>query len=228
MIVKGYKIEPGANLIRADLSGADLCLANLSGADLCLANLSGANLRWANLIDTNLSEADLRQTYLIDADLSGTNLEGANLMWAYLINVDLSGAKLKGANLMWAYLSGANLTNTILDPVAIPNGDVEGFETYTSRSGEVWCAGYRTDNSLYIGERVYCPGLWYHAPYFSVCPVTDCHPGIFVLPSRTLVEKWDNNIVKCWFRAIDCHHVGNKWRVTDLFVDSLCEEEETL
>ena len=38
----GYKIEPGAHLNNADLSGADLNNADLRGAHLSFANLSGA------------------------------------------------------------------------------------------------------------------------------------------------------------------------------------------
>ena len=58
-VVKGYKIEPYANLEGANLEGADLCRANLWRADLEGANLRGANLRSA---------------YLAGSDLAGTGI----------------------------------------------------------------------------------------------------------------------------------------------------------
>jgi len=67
--VKGHKLQPGANLVKADLSRKDLRNAQLMGADLT---------------DADLREADLR-----GADLSG----------AILVNADLRGAKLTGARL---------------------------------------------------------------------------------------------------------------------------------
>ena len=59
MVVNGYDIEPGADLINADLAGAYLSRANLESADLEGADLTGADLR--------------------DADLRGTDLTGAKL-----------------------------------------------------------------------------------------------------------------------------------------------------
>lgn len=89
MIIKGYAIEP-----RADLSEA-----NLSGANLSYANLSYANLSEANLSEANLSGADLSGADLSYTDLSGANLSGANLIHANLSHANLSGANLSGANL---------------------------------------------------------------------------------------------------------------------------------
>ena len=73
MEVNGYKIEPGAALAEADLTGA-----NLSGADLRGANLSDANLRDANLEGANLCDA-----YLHRANLTGANLQVANLRLSF-------------------------------------------------------------------------------------------------------------------------------------------------
>jgi hypothetical protein len=69
MEVKGYKIEPNANLYRADLEGAHLINADLRGADLRGADLEGA--------------------HLINADLRGADLRGADLEGADLYNADL-------------------------------------------------------------------------------------------------------------------------------------------
>ena len=52
MEVNGYTIEPGANLLVADLTGA-----NLEGADLRGANLTGADLSRADLVRTVLNGA---------------------------------------------------------------------------------------------------------------------------------------------------------------------------
>ena len=56
--VKGYKIEPGA-----DLSGANLEEANLGGA--------------------NLKEADLYSAFLYSANLNGANLEETLFAYAF-------------------------------------------------------------------------------------------------------------------------------------------------
>ncbi len=82
MKVKGYEIEPGANL---------------QGANLREANLREADLQGANLREANLREADLRE-----ADLGGANLGGANLREANLREANLRGANLRGANLRGA------------------------------------------------------------------------------------------------------------------------------
>lgn len=123
-----YKIEPGAKLIQADLSGidlsgTDLSQANLIGADLRRSDLSGANLSEACLVEANLRKADLsganlsganlNEATLEEANLSGANLSGANLSETCLIGANLTGADLSGADLSGAHLDGANLVNTI-------------------------------------------------------------------------------------------------------------------
>ena len=61
-------IQPGQNLVGADLSGA-----NLAGAPLAGLNLTGANC------GGNLTNANLSGAILIGANLSGAILDGANL-----------------------------------------------------------------------------------------------------------------------------------------------------
>ena len=60
--IHSYKgrIEPGADLQGADLSGANLYRANLRGVDLTGANLSRAYLRNANLNGTVLNRTDFQ------------------------------------------------------------------------------------------------------------------------------------------------------------------------
>ena len=67
MEIKGYKIEPDADLRNANLSGAILRNADLRNADLRNANLSGANLSGANLSGAILRDAILRDANLSDA-----------------------------------------------------------------------------------------------------------------------------------------------------------------
>lgn len=121
--------------------------------------------------------------------------------------------------LRWADLSGAYLSDTCLDPMHAANADVTGYEIQTTRNGETWCVGYRTGRSVCVGSTAYEPGTIHEAPVFSVAD-TDCYPGLYVFPTPEAVREWGkrNNInypeiVRVWFRAVDCHRAGDKWRV---------------
>jgi hypothetical protein len=181
-----------------DFRGAILRGADLAGAILRDADLAGADLRGAVLTKANLR----------DASLTKANLHEANLAGANLIRADLHEANLAGANLTWVNLTGAILAGTCLDPMARPNGDTTGYAEYTSRSGVVWCVGYRTPRSPYMGSLGYEVGKAYRAPWFSVAP-TDCHPGLYVRAKR---KPGDITVV---FRKIDAHRAGDKTRVTE-------------
>ena len=74
LVINGYTIEPGANLMAADLSDA-----NLTGSDLKDADLTRSDLRFADLSGSNLSNANLSDATLSRANLSDTNLSDANL-----------------------------------------------------------------------------------------------------------------------------------------------------
>jgi uncharacterized protein YjbI with pentapeptide repeats len=144
-IIRGYKLEPGANLQNAffreaDLSGFDLCKANLRGA-----NLYGANLNWyylpkckryqfmyhdyvrklpGKLREADLSYADLRNSLLrgVDlsyANLSKSNLKNANLIEAILLNANLSGANLREADLREADLRAVDLCGADLGAASL-------------------------------------------------------------------------------------------------------------
>jgi len=67
--VNGYKIEPHANLVGAELSGTDLSFADLSFADLTDANLIAANLMGANLYRATLTGAMLDGTFMMGSNL---------------------------------------------------------------------------------------------------------------------------------------------------------------
>lgn len=87
-------IEPGADLMYADLSDASLGGADLSGADLHRADLSGADLQEVDLSGADLRWANLSGAELDGADLSESNLVGANLLGADIVEAQLSGVAL--------------------------------------------------------------------------------------------------------------------------------------
>jgi hypothetical protein len=193
---------------RANLWGADLSGANLRGADL-----REANLRLAYLREANLSGANLWGANLWGANLRGADLTGADLWRAYLWEADLNEANLTGANLRGADLTGADLGGTVLDSMAAPNGNCEDFHM----DGGRWAIGYRTKNSPHLGGDGYTVGELVEAPYFSTCS-TECHPGIFVLPTIRESLEWGEEIVRVIFRPWECHRAGSKWRVRWLIV----------
>ena len=69
MIINGYRIEPGANLR----------FANLTGVNLSKMDLRGVGFGFAYLNEADLSEANLAKADLTMASLEGANLKGANL-----------------------------------------------------------------------------------------------------------------------------------------------------
>ena len=145
MVINGYNIVPGANLIGANLSWANLFEANLEGANLEEAILTGAILKFANLTGANLTGAILKFANLTGAILTGANLTGADLKRANLKRCDLRGADLRGTNLRGADLRGAdlrgaNITGADLTGAILPeasslksclalNSDIEGAIT---------------------------------------------------------------------------------------------------
>ena len=150
MVINGYNIVPGANLIGANLSWANLFEANLEGANLeeailtgailKFANLTGANLTGAILKFANLTGANLEGAILTGANLRGTNLRGAfmpgaDLRDAILRDANLRGADLRGADLRGANITGADLTGAILPEASslksclALNSDIEGAIT---------------------------------------------------------------------------------------------------
>lgn len=136
MEIKGYKIEPGANL-----EGAVLERVNLAGAKLRGANLKNAVFNGSNLIGADLSEAildfaqfrncdlgkanltnlkktaivDLSHSFLIEANLSGSNLQGAFIHDSDLSKANLSNADLRRASLADSTLRHAKLVNVQLE-----------------------------------------------------------------------------------------------------------------
>ena len=202
-----------ANLTGADLTGADLPWANLTGADLTGANLTGADLTGANLTRADLAGAKLRGADLARADLARADLTKANLARANLTGADLTGVNLAWANLWKANLVRANLTGTVLDPDGIPNGGRAEDEWETD--GE-YLIGYRSRNQPYQAGPDYENGVEYVAPVFSVCPETDCHPGLYVC--REVVDVEDKPVIRVRFQREDLHSVRVEHRVRRFMV----------
>jgi hypothetical protein len=245
---KWWQGDPGGrrcNLSRVDLVGADLRGENLRGANLSGAILIGADLRRANLSWADLRGANLRGAYLSGADLSGADLRranlsgadlsGANLSGAYLSGAILSGADLSWANLSWADLSGANLSwadlrDTVLDPARPASGAGVEFERDPDDPDYVF--GYRTQRSTCVGASRYEVGQHYEAPLFSVCPDTECHPGLYLWPTLEMALEWrrrwsGGEIIKVRVLAADVHHVGDKWRCRAFDVTEEMSDETT-
>ncbi len=222
----GTKFFQHNHLISADLRGVDLKNANLEGiflthaklnhtnleeANLKNAILKGAYLKGAILENAILENADLSDADLKDANLRNANLKYADLRGAYLEDTEFEGAILEGTYLEGTYLKGANLTNTCLDQDNLPNMRTTRFEKFKSRSGIVWCIGYRTSNSPHIKCRhQYKIGRLYEAPLFSTCKHTMGHPGLYVVPSN---NYFMNTNLKVIFPDYTLHKVGDNYRV---------------
>jgi len=244
MMVRGYKIKPGAglrganfcgaDLSKVDLYGANLSSANLRRADLSKVNLSGASLSKTNLLKANLSGANLSKADLSGADLSivnfhkadlrGADLSDSNLYAANFYGANLSGANLSKSTLYAAKFRKANLTHTVLDPTAsvpeLPNDEITaaGFKI---KGDQVW--GWRTQNSQGVGNTEYKPGKCYVAPVFSVCCHTGCHPGIYLAGKRWLSRTYPRAaVVRCYcLRSELIHAVGpeeDNWRCKRLWI----------
>ena len=243
-IIFAAKNLSGANLRDAYLNGADLRGADLRGADLRDADLSdadlrGANLRDANLSDANISSSDLRGANLSGANLIGSDLRGVNLIGSDLRDADLRGANLsdaadlrgsdlrgsdlRGANLRGANLIGADIIGTCLDPTApVPyptraECEEAGFEIKSHSDGDAaW--GWRTKQSLCVGNTTYTAG-WHMAPVFSVDRGTKCHPGIYLGPSLAWMEHYPGiPLVRCWAWRHEMVHAGDKFRAKRIYV----------
>ena len=125
MIVNGYKIEPGAYLIDANLEDANLESVSLNSADLRRAYLVNANLHRAQLGRANLEGANFHKADLLEADLREADLEGATFV---------------GANLRGALFSkdkpfnpeGKTQVSTLLEEISF-RMDVEVIETPENR-----------------------------------------------------------------------------------------------
>jgi hypothetical protein len=155
----------------------------------------------------NLRGADLSGAYLRDADLSGADLSDADLSDADLSGADLSDADLSGADLSDANLSKANLSRTILEDKSKSLRTI--LRECHQRNGSLIL--YRTKRSQHVGNTIYHPGVTYTANAFSLCPVTNCHPGIYgFLLSQIRKEYPYSNLVKIYVPYGEWHFVSEE------------------
>jgi len=116
--------------------------------------------------------------------------ERPNLRGADLRGADLSGADLRGADIRGTCLAGLSGVT----PAAL---EWHGWEV---RDG--WVYGWRTARSIHVGSHEYTPGV-HEAPYLSIDETTDCHPGIYMLPTRKAAQRESAEIVRCRARCED-------------------------
>lgn len=148
--IKGYIIQPGANLKKV----------NLRGENLQEFNLQKVNLERADLREANLRKADLRRANLSGADLSGANLEKSNLIAANLQKVDLQGASLSETDLRRANLEKANLTGAKIDEISLEsilksnNWLYAEFDSDVEKKLKELSKQYSTENNIVKQEAI--------------------------------------------------------------------------
>jgi hypothetical protein len=114
---KGYRFEPHADLLGADLHGINLSFKKMQCANLGNANLRGADLQGADLRGADLRGADLFEANLRDADMRGADLTGAILNTEWL----QSRAFLSDSSYdLW----GHQIDETILTGATMPDGSI--------------------------------------------------------------------------------------------------------
>ena len=84
---------------------------------------------------------------------------------------------------------------------------VAGFE-----QADGFVIGYRTRKAGHIDE--YRDGRYYSADWFSTCPETECHPGLYLWPTVEAARGWSPNaaLIRVRTKPGEVHHVGSKWR----------------
>ena len=134
--------------------------------------------------------------------------ERADLREADLRGADLSRANLREADLREADLRGADLNNTILAPALSPWAWAQTNHCPTRVvGGRVLVLVGRTRKPTVMGGDEYALAKLYRAPLFSRCPVTDCHPGLYLGGNPNNEEM----LVACWLDEI--HIAPTKTRV---------------
>lgn len=143
-----------------------------------------------------------------------------NLTRTYFHDCNFSGCDFAFSNLMGTVFMKCDLTDTVLDLRRKANGDVDGFK----RDG-YYVYGYRTEAAGHIGK--YIVGRTYSADIFSTCSRTECHPGLYLWPTKRRAHDWSGLVpyIKVKALARDVHRVGNKWRCRAFTVVSSLDKE---
>ncbi len=73
---------------------------------------------------------------------------------------------------------------------------------------------------LRVQQNVYEVGKDYTPHAFSVCEETECHPGLYLWPTKGRARDWCENgpYLKVTSRKEDVHQAGNKWRTRGFLV----------
>ena len=130
-----------------------------------------------------------------------------DLRYANLSYANLSGANLSGANLSDANLSDANLFGTVLEDKS-KSLRLALHECHQRNGGLIL---YRTKESQHVGNTTYHPGTTYTAPVFSLCPTTDCHPGIYGMTLSQIQRQYPNrDLVRIYVPYGEWHFVSEE------------------
>ena len=152
----------------------------------------------------------------------GAKLSDAILSRADLYAADLSGADLRAADLSGADLRAAILSGACLDPdnrLSCAALREAGFELeWDSEASILWAYGWRTRRSKYVGNTEYVPGQTYRADVFSLETTTECHPGLYLCPTREAALEWDKDVVRVKCDAVSIVKAGAKYRTPMLIV----------
>lgn len=141
------------------------------------------------------------------------------------INCNFKNACLRDMDVKNTHFVNCDFTSTVFDPKAKmpPLRKNHGFEKVGRR-----LIGYRTKRSRFAGSNFYRLGETYTAPIFSVDTETECHPGLYVLPSHdafynefNLFELRDYGMIKVSFSPKDLLEAGEKWRVKSFKVEEV-------
>ena len=185
-----------------------------------LYRVEADNLRYADLSYANLHNADLRY-----ADLSYANLRYADLSYADLHGANLRYADLRYANLRDAHLHNAQLVGTCLEPVESPWSWCKRHGCICrSVDGRTLVLGSRTTNQPVLNGPDYEVGRLYVAPIFSRCPVTSCHPGLYV--GAGCGDEKEDMLIAFWLDEL--HVAGDKARVPRFRTVATVDEFNTL
>lgn len=200
----------------ANLSCAVITSTALRGLDFGAANLAAIVLEHSELDGSDFTCASLSSSSCAGAKFRRCNFLSANLKFGDFDNCDFTGANFADTGLSNASFKGAILTGTCLDPAApipaIADADLAGFDLRIE-AGIEYVYGYRTRRSKHIGITEYEPGMTYTAPWFSVCPDTSCHPGIYMATAAWLAAEYPySNKVRCRCLRKDLHKAGDKFR----------------
>ena len=109
---------------------------------------------------------------------------------------------LRGADLSGAYLSG-----TVLEDKT--KSLRQSLRQCQQRNGGLIL--YRTKKSQHVADTTYEIGHTYTAPIFSLCAVTDCHPGIYGMTLSQIKQRYHGyDLVKMYVPYGEWHFVSNE------------------